>query len=270
MSPFSAELDSDVRIVLTRPEKQARQMLPALAQLGLAAEIFSLFEIETLDDFTLLDAALARLADFALLVFVSPNAIEAFFARLTQQNMAHPKRMQWGVMGASSLQALQIHIGTDGLERVVQPADAQKTDSESFFANLDLDHLRGKKVLIVRGSSGREFLSQALRQQGIEVELVSAYRRVFPILNQARQDQLEQLLQKQRTWIITSSEALKQLIAWCAASAIPDAVVKMQHQVLFVPHQRIAEQAQGLGCHHVHLTASGDENILLALQSRQI
>jgi uroporphyrinogen-III synthase len=45
-------------------------------------------------------------------------------------------------------------------------------------------------------------------------------------------------------------------------------VVKLQQQHLVVPHVRIAETARELGFQAITQTASGDEAILAALQSR--
>jgi uroporphyrinogen-III synthase len=46
-----------------------------------------------------------------------------------------------------------------------------------------------------------------------------------------------------------------------------DAVVKLQHKQLIVPHVRIEETARALGFHSVRLTGSGDEALIAALQS---
>jgi len=56
-------------------------------------------------------------------------------------------------------------------------------------------------------------------------------------------------------------------VNWCAQLEEDDFVAKLQHQNIIVPHARIAEVAQDLGFHFITLTASGDENVLVALQS---
>ena len=105
----------------------------------------------------------------------------------------------------------------------------------------------------------------------MEVEQVAAYQRQIPALDEDRQQQLRALLSRENDWVITSSAVLSTLLAWCcqidAADTTFNAVVKMQQQHLVLPHFRIAEVAKKLGFSHLTLTASGDEKLLLALQS---
>lgn len=254
-------------IIVTRPLHQAQLMQIKLAELGLRPIVFPLFEIEANLDNAALDAALQNLSFFSLVVFVSPNAIDAAFTRLASASLRWPVGLAIGVMGAASRQAL-LKYGLHAENAVIiSPTNSERTDSETLFDELDLVALRGKKVLIVRGDSGREFLAEALMNNQIVVQQVSAYRRVMPDFDQDRQQQLQVLLTQSCKWIITSSAGLKNLLMWCLQLDLPDAVVKMQQQHLFVPHFRIAEVARELGFEHVSLTASGDEKLLLALQS---
>jgi len=100
------------------------------------------------------------------------------------------------------------------------------------------------------------------------VQAITAYRRVTPVFDDIKQAKLRDFLQGAYVWVITSSEGLKTLLAWCSQLDLENAVAKMQQQSLFVPHFRIAEVAAELGFKHVCLSASGDEMLLLALQSR--
>ena len=119
---------------------------------------------------------------------------------------------------------------------------------------------------------GRDFLAEGLRAAGASVEFVTAYRRCVPALTPALRATLENLLQHNNDWIITSSEALRGLLALLAAlddsGSENGVVVKMQQQHLIVPHARIAQTATALGFARVTLTGSGDAGVLAALQSR--
>jgi uroporphyrinogen-III synthase len=68
-------------------------------------------------------------------------------------------------------------------------------------------------------------------------------------------------------WVVTSSAVLNTMLTWAQQLDLENAVVKMQQQRLYVPHVRIAEIAKELGFTSITLTASGDEKLLLALQS---
>lgn len=258
-------------VIITRPDHMATSLIAGLRRLGLQYASFPLFDIEAQSDTSELDAQLRNLSGFRLVVFVSPNAISVCMRRLVQLGLTWPLQLAIGVMGEASKQALYAH-GVDVRVPVFAPIDTQRTDSETLFASLDLAALRGQTVLIVRGDSGREFLADALTANGVQVVQISAYRRVIPCFDAQTQLRLGVFLSQSNDWIITSSSVLGTLLDWCrqldARDASVNAVVKMQQQHLVVPHFRIAEVAKNLGFSNMTLSASGDENLLQALQSQ--
>lgn len=260
------EMDSvpAAAVVVTRPLAQAVPLQQKIHALGRRAVVFPLLEILPLADTTELDAALAQLERFALVAFVSPNAIDAAFAR----RLVWPTGVAIAVMGEGSRQALAERGVTDARHRIHRPQDPERTDSHTLLATLDLAALRGREVLILRGESGRELLGDSLRAAGIRVTQVAAYRRVAPVLDAAGQAALVALLTAGSAWIITSSEALQVLIGMVQAlpSGAGIGVARLQQQKLIVPHIRIAETAHSLGFCNILRTASGDERILAALQ----
>jgi uroporphyrinogen-III synthase len=252
-------------VVITRPRAQAEELARTVAALGRTPVVLPLLEISPLPDQSALAATLARLADFALVAFVSPNAIDAAFEHIVQW----PAHVTLAVLGEGSRAALARHgIDADGTT-IVSPPDPAHSDSEHLLAALDLTAFAGRRVLIVRGESGRELMADAFRAAGAQVETVAAYRRGVPVLTPELSGQLRSLLAQPNDWIITSSEALRGLVD-LLHRLDPDAVVaKMQHQRLIVPHARIAETARSLGLGQVTLTGSGDARLLAALQSRE-
>ncbi|TFW15491.1 uroporphyrinogen-III synthase [Duganella callida] len=257
-------------VVITRPLAQARPLAARVAALGRAVEVLPLLEIAPLQDQSALLNALARLPDYALVAFVSPNAIDAAFAHIRQW----PPAVTLAVLGEGSRAALAAHGITPAQARIVSPADAAHSDSEHLLQTLDLDALRGKPVLLVRGESGRELMADGLRAAGALVDVVPAYRRAVPELTPALAATLRRLLAQRNDWVITSSEALRglcgllhQMDLQTAGAMQHNSVVAMQQQHLIVPHARIAETANNLGFSQLTLTGSGDERLLAALQS---
>lgn len=303
-------------VVITRPLAQARPLAARVAALGRTVELLPLLEIRPLADPAPLLAALASLTaplsaagaigttgttgtttpgmqatpatpatlpappapDYALVAFVSPNAIDAAFAHIAQW----PAGVTLAVLGEGSRAALAAHGITPANAHIVSPADSAHSDSEHLLQTLDLAALRGRRVLIVRGESGRELMADGLRAAGALVDVVAAYRRDVPALTPALAATLQRLLAQQNDWIITSSEALRGLMLLleelgCQEScAVPplaagsggdSTVAKMKRQHLIVPHARIAETAQQFGFTRLTLTGSGDERLLAALQS---
>lgn len=250
-------------VVITRPAAQAASLAQQVTALGRTAVLFPLLEIHPLPDTTALQATLADLTRFAMVAFVSPNAIHAAFAHLPQW----PAGVAIAVVGEGSRAALAEHGVNDDNATIYCPRDPLRTDSQTLLEVLDIEALRGRQVLIVRGESGRELLSDALRRHDVSVTQVAAYRRTAPQASATVLAQLQGLLDAGSDWIITSSEALRILLAMVERVGGAGSVVKMQQQHLIVPHSRIAEVAQDLSFNNVTLTGSGDERLLAALQS---
>jgi len=250
-------------VVITRPRQQADALAQAVAALGRTAVVLPLLEIAPVQDAAPLRAALAELAEFALVAFVSPNAIDAAFAHLP----AWPARVALAVVGEGSRAALARH-GVTGAAYTIFSPDGAHSDSEHLLANLDLPALAGRRVLIVRGDGGRELLADALRAAGARVEAVAAYRRSVPPLTPQLGARLRALLAGQNDWIITSSEALRGLADLVGRLAPSGELDALRAQHLIVPHARIAATARALGFARVTETGSGDVRLLAALQSQ--
>ena len=250
-------------VVITRPRAQAEALAARFAPLGVTVHVFPLLEIQPIQDSAALRATLSRLADYAMVAFVSPNAIDAAFAYIDRW----PQEVIAAVVGEGSRQALARHGVTEASARIVSPVDPHRTDSETLLEVLDLPALQGRRVLIIRAETGRELLADRLRLTGVEVEQVAAYQRGMPVFDAARHAQLNQLIASDSSWIITSSEALRNLLDMVRLGPGELGMAKILNSQLVVPHPRIAETAQALGFTRVTQTASGDEALVAAIQS---
>jgi uroporphyrinogen-III synthase len=251
-------------VVVTRPSQQAGKLAQMVAELGRECVVLPLLEISALPDQRALAAVLADLSGYAMVAFVSPNAIDAAFAHIA----AWPPGVAAAVLGEGSRAALARHGVDDTCATILTPRDKSRSDSENLLESLDLAALAGKRVLIVRGESGRELMADGLRAAGALVTTVAAYRRSAPALTAAFAQKLSRLLETENDWIITSSEALRGLLALVTQLDDGESVAKLQRQRWIVPHARIAETARDLGLTRLTLSGSGDERLLAALQSR--
>ncbi|MDP5009208.1 MAG: uroporphyrinogen-III synthase [Glaciimonas sp.] len=263
-------------IVVTRPQAQAAKLAQQVAACGREAVIFPLLEIHALSDeadgatLTLLRSTIAQLDCYAMVVFVSPNAIHAAF----QYIAVWPSTIAIGIVGEGSRIALAEYGVTIENAIIYSPLDMTKSDSEGLLQTLDLENLRGQRVLIVRGEGGRPLLFDSLHAAGADVSAVVAYHRVRPKMTEALKKQLRHLLDTENVWVVTSSEALRNLIEMVKQlentvdhhDGVANDVVKIQRKKIMVSHVRIAETAHQCGFSDVTLTGSGDERLLDALQ----
>ncbi len=131
-------LDAAVNdVVITRPLAQADALAQRVTALGRRAIIFPLLDILPLADQTPLQQALSDLSSYALIAFVSPNAIDAAFAVRSDW----PSAIPLAVVGEGSRQALARHGVTAENCSITSPTDLDRTDSDTLLLELDLDDL---------------------------------------------------------------------------------------------------------------------------------
>ena len=234
-------------MLVTRPRAQAAQWVQRLREAGLEAVALPLIEIVQAPDPAALVAAWSGLARHRLVVFVSPNAVQAFFG-------VAPPGARWptGVRAASpgpGTTAALIALGLPESMIVAPRADAAQFDSEALWSQLGTQDWRGASVLVVRGAGGRDWLAARLVEQGARVTHLAAYERRAPQLDAAERERLEAALAQPaaHVWLLSSSEAIDRLetlvgqgtSAWPASRAI-------------ATHPRIAARARRLGFGDVH------------------
>ncbi|WP_420816160.1 fused uroporphyrinogen-III synthase HemD/membrane protein HemX [Paraburkholderia phosphatilytica] len=260
--------------VVTRPAGQSDALKSRLAAGGAQVLEFPLIDIADVEDPAPLRAALASLADCALVVFVSPNAVDRTFA---QFDAIWPHALPVAVVGPGSVAALARHGVAAPAHRVISPADAHddeavRFDSEALFVQIEAvfgeGGLEGRRVLIVRGDGGREWLADRLRECGALVEIVAAYRRVVPEPSVAAWSHVHALLAGEpHAWLVTSSEGVRNLRELADAHLNPDELQRLKAVPFVAPHPRIAETARGLGFDSITVSGAGDERIAGALLS---
>lgn len=239
-------------------------LVAALERHGLRTLQFPLLDIAPTPNLDDLRAALADPSRYALVVFVSPNAVQQAFAAIPE-GFRWPQDVPAAVVGPASAQALAAHGVAAPTYRVIRPdshADDARQDSEALYARLDVATLSGREVLIVRGNGGREWLADRLREAGVAVRTVEAYRRSVPVPDAAAWAALREVLAGRHAWTLTSSEAARNLDSLARASLSAAEVEALYAAPCFAPHARIVEQAQSLGFRDVTLTGAGDDRLL--------
>jgi len=252
-----------MRLLVTRPQPQAAQWVQALRAGGCEAEALPLLQISAAPDPAPLHAAWQGLAGYDLLVFVSPNAVERFFA-LRSAAVPWPAATLAAVPGPGSADAAQA-AGVPAAQLIQPAAEAAQFDSEALWQRLQTRPWAGRRVLVVRGEGGREFLAERLREAGAQVSFVQAYARARPVWTASEQAVLRDALQQpqQHLWLLSSAEALSHLPAlapgadWSAAQALAS-------------HPRIAERARALGFGAVHEGQPSLASVLAQVQRLQI
>ncbi|HJW23377.1 MAG TPA: uroporphyrinogen-III synthase [Rhodocyclaceae bacterium] len=242
-------------IVVTRPRAQSEALAAAIAAAGGVPLLFPLLEISPADDPAPLNQALDQLADYALAVFISPNAVDYSLPAILAR-CPWPTGLVPAAVGQGTVKALAAH----GVGGCVAPTE--RFDSEALLAlpELQPERVAGRRVAIFRGDGGRELLADTLRARGATVDCITCYRRsapsggTAPLLDAWRAGRLDAIT-------VSSSEGLRYLVDMLDGEGRR----YLAATPLFVPHQRIADNARDLGLERVLLTAPADAGIIAGL-----
>ena len=242
-------------LIVTRPRSQCAPWLARLATLGVEAVALPLIEILPARDPAPVTAAWTELPAVDLAVFVSPNAVDQFFAHAP--GAAWPPGTLAACVGPGSAQALLDH-GVPA-EQVVQPAaDAANLDSEHLWDELSprRDWV-GARVLLLRGDGGREWLAERLMAAQAHVEAVTVYHRTAPQFDAAEQALLSNVQANPLAfvWLFSSAEAVGHLQG-----------MTLPGQRAIATHPRIADAARTAGFSPVVLARPAPEAVTRALK----
>ncbi len=240
-------------IVVTRPAQQSGPLAERISAAGGHPILFPVLEIIDTPDLQPLIDVSARLEDYQLAVFISPNAVVRTMSQVLPRRI-WPARLRVAAIGKGSVRELE-RFGVTG---VIAPA--RYFDSEHLLELPELQTVAGQRVAIFRGDGGRELLGDTLAARGARVDYIECYRRTrpdadaAPLLQAWAGDALHAVT-------ITSSEGLRNLFAMVGQSG----QLRLQQTPVFAPHPRIAAVARELGCNAVIDTAPGDDGLMDAL-----
>lgn len=156
-----------MRVLVTRPAEQARELVNLLAARGLAGVSVPSVVIRPEPAGSPFDVALDGLTGAAWLVVTSANGANALATRLRAMRRGMPSRTRLAAVGPATAAALRDagfivhHVPDDYL--TVAIADG-------------LGELRGRRVVLARADAATPELVDALRARGAIVEEVVAYR----------------------------------------------------------------------------------------------
>ena len=252
-----------MRVIVTRPAAQAADWVLQLQAHGIDAVALPLIGIAPVDDPAPLTVAWQGLAHQRLVVFVSPNAADQFFAQ-RPPSIAWPAGVLAGSPGPGTTRVL-IGLGVAAVQIVAPAADAAQFDSESLWAQLEGRDWNEAAVLIVRGDSGRDWLADTLRSRGASVEHVAAYRRVVPRLDAREAALLQAAITDPgaHLWLFSSSEAIANLMALPPLAGSANAA----RGRAVATHPRIAARARELGFGRVIESRPALTDVVACIQS---
>ncbi len=216
-------------ILVTRPVELAQQLASKIEQLGAQPIIYPVISIETTPDSSKTDQLLQQLDSFDIAIFISPSAVTATFERINRL----PSLLQVAAIGSSTENALNQH-------KVAVNIKPEGHNSEALLAlkPLQTDAVKGKSIIIFRGTGGREQLGDTLISRSAEVQYAEMYQRVLP---QNAVSLSDDELNNLNIITVTSGEGLRNLFD------LTDNTDLLCHIPLLVPGERCQQLAKTLG-----------------------
>ena len=196
-----------MRVLVTRPAKFSEGLCQKIQQLGAYPESFPVIEFKPTAEALALQTVINKLNTFDIAIFASRASVEFSIPQIMLR-WPNPSELNvvWAAIGPGTRDALL----QGGIKSVILPK-APPYESESLLDLEVFQSVVGKKILIVRGNGGREFLRDTLKKRGAEVEVIQAYRRVLPTV-----DMVERLTRWHKAPIdvivTTSAECLQNLL----------------------------------------------------------
>ena len=243
-----------MRVIVTRPARDAQRWVSDLSALGLEALSLPLINIGPVDDSADIARAWLHLDDYIGVMFVSGNAVDHFFESKPALAAAsigseQSKTRAWAP-GPGTADAL-IRWGVQPERVDMPPREAGQFDSEALWCVVAPQVHPGDRVLIVRGGDsasggagnagvGRDWLAQRVTGQGAKLDFVVTYQRSSPTFSAQELALAHAGATDGSVWLFSSSEAVNHLTAllpgqsWLGARAL-------------VTHPRIAQVARAAG-----------------------
>jgi uroporphyrinogen-III synthase len=218
-------------ILVTRPQPMGKLLCDEIDGANGKAVYLPTIEIHPPADTTLYHHQLSKIDNLDWLIFISPQAIYTISDLLRQKWMEVPGRTLIAAVGGGTAKALE----QAGFHVAAYPPE-DMWSSEGLLALPEFQQVSGKKIALVRGEGGREYLEQSLRNRGAIVSQIVVYRRVKPDLNIAAY--LKLIAEHAIDYIVaTSGEGLRNLTemllpAWAELHSINLVVISHNMQVL--------------------------------------
>jgi uroporphyrinogen-III synthase len=238
---------TDIGIAITRPIDQAKKLAKLIEKAGGTPILLPLIEITPLKDYSQFEAVISKIETYDWAIFISSNAVQNGMPRIAKLRI--PPNLKFAAIGPVTANELQ----SFGVKEVLTPKD--RFDSESLLALPEMQAVKNKKVMIVRGVGGRDVLAETLISRGAQVTFAECYQRENP---QTNCDLLAQLYAEKKLHgiVVTSSEAMRHLLDLAGDAEW------LRNVTLFVNHARITELPLQMGLKVVVADAPGDDAML--------
>lgn len=243
-------------VLVVRPLRDEDIFLQLLDQSSIEYNYIPIMQIKPVlagsGDYQLAVDCVARLEQFNQVIFISANAAEIGLPIIAQYWPLLPKGTEFFAVGQQTAEVFSAFNYPVSFPQ-------KQPNTEGLLQEItQLQDLKGKSVLILRGGQGRQTLGEELVRRGATVEYCELYQRKIQSENLAI---AKEFMSSAGCLVVHSGELLQ-------AMDIP----KDKHIPLVVPSDRIAHMAKEMGYQSVQVAdnALPDSMYRAVLQSMDI
>jgi uroporphyrinogen-III synthase len=225
-----------------------------LESLGATTLRFAAVEIKPLKDRRALTKQLGVLENFDVILFTSANAVRFGVSFLDQK-----RDLTLAALGPATSRALN----QAGYRVAIQPGEP--FDSEALLAHSRLQHVSGHRILIIKGTRGRDLLQQELTRRGATVVCAAVYERVPATVSAAALKAVQERFAADELQVITATSL--EIGAALLQLAPPALREDFERAHWLVPGERVASGLRELGLKAplVQADSAEDQDLAAAL-----
>lgn len=241
----------------------------------LLSPLISIEKLNTLHkDFLVLQNI--NLNDYFAIVFISPNAVNFGLPYLINKSNNNLENINLIAIGNSTAKAIQKH----NLTCMINDKNAAKNSAESVlalnvFSDSNQQKYTNKKILWLRGTTGKNDIINILKQRNFNVDVISCYQKNYtsftdnlPLLNLLPQQKISALtIHSSDSLIILQKYILKYINENNFNNKNNEILNNILKIPLFVIHKNIAEKANEFSWKNVILCDTNDDDLIQNLKN---
>ncbi len=245
-----------VAVLVTRPAQQAGPLCDRLTSEGASVVRLPTIDIKPVGDRAELSARVNPIGAFDSIVFTSANAAHHGAWLLSGEPL--PPLVAIGPATARALAGFTGHVAVSPLAAV---------DSETLLRHPALTAAAGRRILIVKGKSGRQLLEQRLAERGAQVTVLEVYQRERVKYSRQHVAALEASFSAGAVHVITATSV--EIALALLELATPSLRREFERVQWLVPSARVAAVLREHGiAAPMLLAASADDHALVSTLER--